>query len=72
MVATLTTRYNFDLLVKARENTGRNNSEIARDTGISRPKIIEVMKGESSNVDHIGTVAELLGVSMSELFAKAA
>ena len=72
MVATLTARYRFGLLVKARDKSGTNNSQIARDTEISRPKIIEVMNGESTNVDHIRAVADLLGVDMSDLFAKAA
>ncbi len=67
-----TTAYRTDLLAKAKERTGKNNSQISRETGLSRPTVILVFKGESDSVDAIEAVAKTLGLSLSQLFAKAA
>lgn len=71
--ATLNKRsYRFDLLIAARDRIGTNNSAIARETGLSRPTVIAVFKGESDSAFAIGAVAEAVGLSLSEVFAEAA
>jgi len=70
--AVTTAVYRTDLLAKAKERTGKNNSEIARETGLSRPTVILVLKGASDSVDAIEAVAKSLGLSLNQLFTKAA
>jgi hypothetical protein len=66
------TTYRYELLLDARDRTGTNNSAIARETGLSRPTVIAVFKGESDSVSAIGAVAESVGLSLSEVMAEAA
>jgi DNA-binding phage protein len=66
------TTYRADLLQKAKEKSGKNNSEIARETGFSRPTVISVFKGDSDSVDAIQAVAKTLGLTLSQLFSRAA
>jgi transcriptional regulator with XRE-family HTH domain len=68
----LTTRYCTDPLLKAQKKTGKNNSNLSRETGLSRPSVILVMRGKTNNLDLIEPVASALGVPMSELFERAA
>jgi hypothetical protein len=61
-----------DVLQRAQKKAGKNNSMITRETGLSRPSVIAVMHGRTSNLDLIEPVARALGVPMNELFEKAA
>lgn len=64
--------YRSELLQRAKEKTGKNNSMLARETGLSRPSVISVVNGATKNLDLIVPVAKALGVAMDDLFAKAA
>ena len=68
----LATPIRTDLLLKAQEKTGKNNSALTRETKLSRPSVISVMKGRTRNLDLIEPVAAALGVPLEKLFAKAA
>lgn len=67
-----TDAYRFELLQKAQKSTGKNNSMIAREIELSRPTVIAVMNGDSDRLGHIEAVAKALGLSLSDLFTKAA
>ena len=64
--------YRVDLLKAARDRLGTNHSAIARETGYSRPTVIAVFKGESDSVAAISAIAAAVGLSISEVFKKAA
>ena len=72
MSDTLHTTYRSDLLQKAKDKTGKNNSMLSRETGLSRPSVIAVVNGTTKNLELIIPVAKALGVAMDDLFAKAA
>lgn len=68
----LATRYHIRPLLEAQKNTGKNNSVLKRETGLSRPSVILVMRGKTNNLDLIEPVAKALGVAMEKLFVRAA
>ena len=59
-------------LIEARDKSGKSNSEIALETGISRPKVIEVFHGKSNNIDHVRAVAAAVGYEIQVTLTEAA
>jgi transcriptional regulator with XRE-family HTH domain len=59
----------FGCRVKAlREQSGRNQTELADDVGIDRAFLSDVERGKTSiSLDHIAIIAQGFGLSLSEM-----